>query len=128
MTKVYQELANAIGARLYCIANGNMEWITKWETNLHVLEDTLGSGIDCGCQVDLEKSTVDKIVIQVPYHNMDDDGRYIGWTYYEVTITPTLFLPCIHVDVNGDDDMTCDIVSDRIRNAMLEELTKNDQN
>ncbi len=54
------------------------------------LEDILphGSGIDCGTRIDLGASWRNKIVLNVQFHHMNQDGYYDGWTVHNVIITP----------------------------------------
>ena len=94
MTKaLYARLASTIDARLNCVKSGNKEWQANHEEAIaQMAKDYLphGSGIDTGCDVDILKSTGNKIVIDAPYHFMDGSGYYDGWEYYTVVITPSL--------------------------------------
>jgi hypothetical protein len=67
----------------------NGDWASA--ASIHDLEAILpsGSGIDQGITIDLEESTEHKIVLVVPYHHMDDNGFYDGWSTWKLTITPT---------------------------------------
>ena len=96
---LYRELASAIQARKNCAekkpvsvpipdANGiatgfapsdemvNPEWFEKWSDTIERLADLLphGSGIDSGCQIDLDKSHAEKLVIHTSFHHMDESG------------------------------------------------------
>jgi hypothetical protein len=48
-----------------------------------------GSGYDAGTEVDLDRSTHDKLVFTTSYHLMED-GSYAGWIDITVTVTPSL--------------------------------------
>ena len=111
---LYRELASAIQARKNCAekkpvsvpipdANGiatgfapsdemvNPEWFEKWTETIERLTDLLphGSGIDSGCQIDLDKSHAEKLVIHTSFHHMDESGGYDGWTEHTITVTPS---------------------------------------
>lgn len=64
----------------------------RWREYLYNLEKLLpyGSGFDSGCELELEKSTPDKLVIKTSYHHLDDNGFYSGWTDHKVIVTPSL--------------------------------------
>lgn len=48
-----------------------------------------GSGFDSGIKVNVEKSRADKIVLDVPYRPMDENGFYKAWVQYTCIVTPT---------------------------------------
>jgi hypothetical protein len=103
IARIVQALRNAQAAN-------NVEWVDRWADDLDKLEaDCLpsGSGIDQGTKVDLERSTDRKIVMLAPFHHMDEDGYYDGWTYHDVIVTPTFDGANIRVtgrDRNGIKD------------------------
>lgn len=91
--KLYQILAAKIDARLNCIKSGNTEWKAKHEENIYYLIRNYlphGSGIDGENEIDLGKSTGEKIVIHTSFHHMDEYGGYDGWTDHTITVTPSL--------------------------------------
>lgn len=47
-----------------------------------------GSGIDAGCEIHLEKSRPERIVIAFGFHHMDEGGYYDGWTLHDLILTP----------------------------------------
>lgn len=49
-----------------------------------------GSGIDSGCEIDLVKSTRNKIKIHFGFHHMNESGMYAGWTEHTLTVEPCL--------------------------------------
>lgn len=49
-----------------------------------------GSGFDSGCQIELDESRADKIVIRCEFHHMNDAGYYDGWTHHRAIVTPSL--------------------------------------
>lgn len=88
--KVYKEIARCISA-----LNGGctkQEILDYWENKLAKLncELPIGSGFDSGCNVILDESRTDKIVISADYHHINDHGYYMGWTHHKVIITPSL--------------------------------------
>ena len=68
------------------------------------LQDLLpsGSGFDAGTQIDLDKSTPEKIVLNTAFHHMNDGGYYDGWTEHTVTVRPS-FLWDFDIRVGGRD-------------------------
>ena len=62
-----------------------------WEEAFETEENKLpsGSGIDKGCVINLDKSEPNKIVIDIPYHHMDENGFYCGWNDYQMILTPS---------------------------------------
>jgi hypothetical protein len=102
--KVYQQLASSVQARLNCQVSGNAEWFDKHGDTIEDIQKNRlpsGSGIDNGCQVDLDKSNGDKIVIHLGYHHMNENGFYDGWTEHTATITPSF--DGIDIKLSGRD-------------------------
>jgi len=46
-----------------------------------------GAGIDAPITLDEERSNDHRLVFEVPFHQMDDEGYYCGWTTFRVTVT-----------------------------------------
>ena len=92
MKQLYSKMANVIQARLNCIESKNDIWISKHEDTLNELIDLLphGSGIDGKTTIDLEKSTGEKLILNVEFHHMNDVGLYDGWTQHKIIVTPSL--------------------------------------
>ena len=90
---IYQELASLVLARKNCIASGNHDWNRNHTQKIHDIckqHMPSGSGIDCGTKIDLDSSHADKLVFQVEFHHMNDNGMYDGWTTHQVIVTPSL--------------------------------------
>jgi len=49
-----------------------------------------GSGFDCGTKFDFEKSNPEKLVFNIGYHHMDENGFYDGWSELTVIVKPSL--------------------------------------
>jgi len=49
-----------------------------------------GSGFDSGCTLNLNNPNGINLIINIPYHCMNDDGYYDGWVYPSLMITPSL--------------------------------------
>lgn len=49
-----------------------------------------GSGIDCGTELDMDRSNPNKLVFIVSYHHMDEHGGYDGWTEHKIIVVPDL--------------------------------------
>lgn len=65
----------------------NPAFKTIWEDRLETLAALLpsGSGIDSGVTIDRDASNGDRVVLDVPYHEMNDVGMYVGWINYRIT-------------------------------------------
>jgi hypothetical protein len=61
-----------------------------------------GGGIDAWCQVDLDKSHADRIVLTVSFHHMSEHGCYDGWSNYRVTLRPS-FEGSPRITITGRD-------------------------
>lgn len=91
--KLYQRMSQIISAYHNCIRSQNTEWETRHKETIESLANDYlpsGSGIDSGCQIDIDNSNQDKIIIQSSYHRMDDNGMYDGWIDFTVTVKPSL--------------------------------------
>lgn len=89
---VAQSIASSLEAMRNCERTGNVEWLAKHR--VHVLELVKehmpsGSGIDRGMQIDLDKSSEDKLVFTFGFHDMDVNGYYNGWTEHVLTVKPS---------------------------------------
>jgi hypothetical protein len=92
MSKVYQKIASTVQALKNCIDSNNEEWHDKHLESIKRIEKDFlpsGSGIDSGCQIDIQKSLQHKIVINSGYHIMNQNGYYDGWIDFKVIITPS---------------------------------------
>lgn len=49
-----------------------------------------GSGIDTGTEIDIARSTPDKLIFTFGFHFIDEHGFYDGWEDYTVKVTPSL--------------------------------------
>lgn len=101
---VAARIAELVEARSNCQASGNAEWLERHTSTLHeIVRDHMpsGSGVDHGCQVDLNASKRNKLVIIVPFHCMNQDGYYVGWRTYRITVRPAF--QSIDVAVSGRD-------------------------
>lgn len=79
-----------------------------------------GSGFDAGTQIDLERSTPEKIVFNTSFHHMDEAGFYSGWTEHDVTVLPS-FVHGLDIRVSGRDRNG---IKDYIAEAMHHVLTQ----
>ena len=93
MKTLAQALAETVGSRISCINAGDTEWQSNAE---YKIENTLipklpsGSGINSGNEIDYEKSTGERLVINSAFHTMDEYGGYDGWVNYRVIVTAPL--------------------------------------
>ena len=49
-----------------------------------------GSGVDSGSSLDWTSTKRNRIVIDAPYHHMDEHGFYCAWSSHQVIVTPDL--------------------------------------
>ena len=90
------EIANTMQARLNCLKSGNDQWRAKHEEHLdRIIRDWLphGSGIDCGCKIDLDskhnRNPGRQFRIDSSFHMMNEHGFYVGWKDFSVVVRPT---------------------------------------
>lgn len=102
MKTIIEQLANAIVARENCINSNNDEWQQKWTARIKAIQDTLpsGSGIDRGTKIDLDDSTSNKIVLNVAFHHMNENGFYDGWTEHRIVVVPS-FIGGFQMGISG---------------------------
>ena len=101
--RVYKLLAAAVGARLRSIETWNTVWQERHENRIKMIETDIlphGSGFDVGCNVDLDRSMADRIVIVTSFHHMSDAGYYTRWTDHDVIVTPSLEFD-FHLRITG---------------------------
>lgn len=102
---LYEAIASTVQAYHNCVKSGNAEWETKHKERLeHIQKHILpqGSGFDAGCEIDLEKSTGEKLHIITHFHHMNEGGYYDGWTDHKVVVTPSLLFG-IRIQISGKD-------------------------
>jgi hypothetical protein len=82
----------------------NDAYLDECESRLHKLQEMLpsGSGIDCGCEIDVANSSSKKVVITFSFHHMNEDGYYDGWTDHKLIVTPRLW-PAFSLRITGED-------------------------
>ena len=124
MKTVIQLIASKVQARKNCIQSGNDVWKDKHEEALEELQSNLpsGSGFDCGCKIDLEKSDDKKVVISFSYHHMDEHG-YDGWTDHEAIVTPEfdgISIRFTGINKNDVKDYFQDVFQDVLGREVLE--------
>lgn len=81
----------------------NDQYIDLCEDRIKKLQSMLphGSGIDCGCKIDVDKSGDNKVIITFEYHHMNENGYYAGWTSHKLTVRPTF--SGIDMKISGRD-------------------------
>ncbi len=91
-TSLISKIASIIDARQNCLQSGNTEWFENHTEYLEKIEQKYlphGSGIDCGCKINLELSNENRIVITFDYHCMNEDGYYDDWQSYKLIAKPS---------------------------------------
>ncbi len=92
-TPIFQSIAKKIQARQNCINSKNYsKWCKHENAILDLIKQTApsGSGIDCGTKIELDLSNENKLVFNLSYHHMNENGMYDGWTEHQVIVTPSL--------------------------------------
>lgn len=89
---LYRKIAIRLNAYQNCVKSGNTEWKdSHYDMLMHYINELPhGSGIDGKTLLDIEKSTPNKLIIYIEYHNMDENGFYDGWYNYKIVVTPSL--------------------------------------
>jgi hypothetical protein len=89
---IYSKISGLLYAIQNCEQTNNTEWLTKHQDSIQKLCKDLpsGSGIDNGTKIDMYLSKPEKLVFDVGFHHMDDNGSYDGWTEHKVIVTPSL--------------------------------------
>lgn len=102
---LYKQLSSVVTARLNCY-NRNPPYFSGFEkhgeTATQLAKNYLpsGAGIDNGTQINFNRSTGDKLVLECGFHHMDENGMYDKWTDHTIVITPSLMTD-FHIHVTG---------------------------
>ncbi len=122
---VVARIAELVEARANCHANGNAEWFERHTAALsELIRNHLpsGSGIDVGCLLCLASCKRDRIVIDVPFHCMSENGYYTGWRTFKVVATPAF--QSINIEVTGRDvNGVKDYLADLFFEALTQQIT-----
>jgi hypothetical protein len=101
-----EQISVAINARGTCAAfHNNGLWFDIWTERLeHIARNVLpsGSGIDCKTKIDLDASRDDCIVMHAPFHHMNENGMYDGWTEHTLRVRPS-FVHGFTISISGRD-------------------------
>ena len=90
---VYRQIASALQARLNCERTNNTEWFDRHTERIECLvHDYMpsGSGFDAGIAFDWDESTPERLVFNLGFHHMNENGMYDGWTEHSVIVKPSL--------------------------------------
>lgn len=87
---LYREIAALLQAIDNCEKSNNKEWLDKHTQHLtdlitHYLPS--GSGFDSGTK--LIKYKPGEISFFAPFHHMNENGMYDGWTDHTIIVTPS---------------------------------------
>lgn len=91
--RIYQEISSRLQARLNCEKSNNMEWLEKHQTAIDdICKNHLphGSGFNQGTTLFYLESKPEKLVFIAPFHHMNENGFYDGWSNLKIVITPSL--------------------------------------
>lgn len=101
--KLYERIYLTLEALRVSTERENREWISKHNDTIDRMNKLLpsGSGFDEGCQIVREAVRgKESFVIKAPYHHMDENGFYRGWTDYKIRVCPS-FIGGFSVRVTG---------------------------
>jgi hypothetical protein len=102
-TKLIARIYRTLQAMDNCTKDNKPGWCKNHSYYLDELEKNYlphGSGIDSGCTIDREFKK-DCVIINVPYHNMDENGYYCGWSEFKVICKPEF--DGIYLKITGKD-------------------------
>lgn len=122
---LYSVLASAIQARKNCQERNNQEWFETWTRQIeNLVENHMpgGSGIDSGTKIDLARCHAEKLVFYAPYHHMNDNGFYDGWTEHTITVTPSFTGINLRVSGRNRNDIK-DYLYETFDYALSQEIT-----
>lgn len=130
---IYQEISSLLQAIENCTKSNNTEWQSRHEDTINTLCKEFmpsGCGIDCGTKLDWNKSQPERIVFNVPFHHMDENGFYDGWTDYTVIVKPSL-ADGFDLRIKGKDrnclkDYLAEIYSWHLRQNVWQDATAGD--
>jgi hypothetical protein len=91
--KIYQKLAISHCAHGNCVKSKNTHWeVNHYDQIQYIMHEIMpcGSGIDCGTKFNWTKSKIDRLILDVSFHHMDQHGGYCGWTEHQIAILPNL--------------------------------------
>lgn len=100
---LYKELALLVTAIDNCEKSKNASWQERHATRLEMLVRNHmphGAGIDTGTKFRLDLSSPNKLVFAAPFHHMDENGGYYGWTKHNILVYPDL-LSDIRLSISG---------------------------
>lgn len=124
--KVFQKIARNLAT--LSRESTPIEWKDRAENSIFEIEKEYlpsGSGFDSGCTVNLDKSRPDKLIIETPYHCMNDAGYYDYWVYPCVIVKPSLqFNFSFDINWKGYRGKYKELLTDYIVDCVYESLTK----
>lgn len=101
--RVYTCIASCIASRNGCLRSaesgvspGRDYWLDMagtWRERADgLVKEYLprGAGFDCGTQLDWDRSTPEKLVLDTSFHHMDEWGGYDGWTEHTIFVRASL--------------------------------------
>lgn len=126
--------AQAIGRLVSRIKGGlhiqdperRQEYLDQTQSELERMMKELpsGGGFNDGTRIDMDKSSITKLVFLTAYHHMSEAGYYTRWTHHNVKVFPTFF--GIDLTVSGPDhDGIKAYISEEFFNSLCEEVTIN---
>lgn len=136
MHTTVRQIANAIqvlnGANDTSYVLAHRMWKGRVET-IEGLVLPFGSGMDNGCEIDIENSKPDSIIIDSGFHCMNDDGYYCGWVHARFTFKPSFLYGIVaecEVTSDSTDDRdrqesACEEMQTRIIHALNSEISWN---
>lgn len=90
-TTLISRIYRVLQARENCKKDATkLDWFNNHDFTLYQIERNYlphGSGINSGCTIEREFKK-DCVILHVPYHNMDENGYYCGWSDFKIVCKP----------------------------------------
>ncbi len=122
-TKLITRIYRTLQVMDNCQKSNNTDWQKNHSYYLDELEKNYlphGSGIDSGCIIN-RTFKKDTVIINVPYHLMDENGYYCGWQTYRLIIKPKF--DSLSIKIQGKDKyLLKDYLYDLFDHVLNEEL------
>jgi hypothetical protein len=99
-------LATLLAARANCIRTDNNNWReVHQERLLKLVKNHMpsGGGFDNGTEINIDRSSGEKLVFQTAFHHMNEHGYYTGWTDHTVIARPSL-LYGVTLSISGKNE------------------------
>jgi hypothetical protein len=130
-TTLISRIYRTLQAMDNCSKNNKPGWCKNHSYYLDELEKNYlprGSGIDSGCTID-RAFKENKIVINVPFHLMCENGYYCGWQDFKIICKPEFDGISMKITSNAKDKFFLkDYLYDLFDNCLTKQIEFNTNN